>query len=51
MNYDFDFTINNYTINELQKFLTLEENYTFNDINEKCSKMNNIINEYNSKNR
>ena len=46
MNYDFDFTINNYTINELQKFLTLEENYTFNDINEKCSKMNNIINEY-----
>jgi hypothetical protein len=46
MNYDFDFTINNYTINELQNFLTLEENYTFNDINEKCSKMNNIINEY-----
>jgi len=46
MNYDFDFNINNYTINELQKFLTLEQNYTFNDINEKCSKMNNIINEY-----
>lgn len=43
MNYEFDFNINNYTIGELQKFLTLEQNYTFNDINEKCSKMNNII--------
>jgi len=43
MNYEFDFNINNYTIGELQKFLTLEQNYTFNDINEKCSKINAII--------
>jgi hypothetical protein len=43
MNYEFDFNINNYTIDELLNFLTLEQNYTFNDINEKCSKMNTII--------
>jgi len=43
MNYEFDFNINNYTIGELKKFLTLDQNYTFNDINEKCSKMNTII--------
>lgn len=43
MNYEFDFNINNYTIGELQKFLTLEQKYTFNDINENCYKINNII--------
>ena len=43
MNYEFDFNINNYTIDDLQKFLTLEKEFTFNDINEKCSKINNII--------
>ena len=43
MNYEFDFNINNYTIGELQKFLTLEKKYTFNDINEKCSTINSII--------
>lgn len=43
MNYEFDFNINNYTIGELKKFFTLEQNYTFNDINEKCSKINSII--------
>jgi hypothetical protein len=43
MNYEFDFNIHNYTISELQKFLTLEQNYTFNDINDKCSKLNTII--------
>jgi hypothetical protein len=45
MNYEFDFNINNYTIGELHKFLSLEENCTFNDINEKCTIMNNIITE------
>jgi hypothetical protein len=45
MNYEFDFNINNYTIGELQKFLSLEQNYTFNDINDKSSKMNTIITE------
>lgn len=45
MNYEFDFNINNYTIGELQNFLSLEKNYTFNDINEKSSKMNTIITE------
>lgn len=45
MNYEFDFNINNYTIGELQKFLSLEQNYTFNDINEKSSRMNTIITE------
>ena len=43
MNYEFDFNINKYTIGELKKFFTLEQNYTFNDINEKCSKINSII--------
>lgn len=45
MNYDFDFNVNNYTVDELQNFLKLNENYTFNDINERCSRMNSIINE------
>jgi len=45
MNYEFDFNINNYTIGELQKFFTLDQNYTFNDINENCSRINNIITE------
>ncbi len=45
MNYDFDFNINNYTISDLQTFLALEQKYTFNDINEKCSRINHIINE------
>lgn len=45
MNYDFDFNIYNYSIGELLKFLTLDENYTLNDINEKSSKMNTIITE------
>ena len=43
MNYEFDFNIYNYTISELQKFLNLEQDFTFNDISEKCSKMNSII--------
>ena len=45
MNYDFDFNVNNYSVEELEDFLKLDENYTFNDINDKCSKMNSIINE------
>ena len=44
MNYDFDFNINNYTIGDLQKFFSLEENHSFNDINEKCARMSTIIN-------
>ena len=43
MNYDFDFNINNYSITDLENFLKLDENYTFNDINDKCSKINTII--------
>ncbi len=43
MNYDFDFNINNYCIGDLENFFTLNENYTLNDINEKCSKINTII--------
>jgi hypothetical protein len=43
MNYDFDFNIDNYSISELEKFLSLNTNYNFNDINEKCAKMNIII--------
>ena len=43
MNYDFDFNIDNYNIGELEKFLSLNKNYNFNDINEKCGKMNIII--------
>ena len=43
MNYDFDFNIDNYNITELEKFLALNENYSFNDINVSCSKMNTII--------
>jgi hypothetical protein len=45
MNYEFDFNIENYNIYELEKFLKLEDNYTLNDINEKCSGMFSIINE------
>jgi hypothetical protein len=45
MNYDFDFNIDNYNINELENFLKLDNKYSFNDINEKCSSMNSIINE------
>jgi len=45
MNYDFDFNINNYTIGDLHKFFSLEENHSFNDINENCVRMNNIISE------
>ena len=45
MNYEFDFNVNNYTIDELEHFLKLENKYDFNDINQKCSKMNSIINE------
>lgn len=37
MNYEFDFNINNYNLFELEKFLKLDNNYTLNDINEKCS--------------
>ena len=45
MNYAFDFNINNYNVDELERFLKLDENYTFNDINDRCSNMNSIINE------
>ena len=43
MNYELDFNVDNYNVSELAKFLSLNENYTFNDINENCSKMNKII--------
>jgi len=43
MNYEFDFNIKNYSISELETFLTLNENYSVNDINEKCSKINSVI--------
>ena len=46
MDHDFDFNINNYTEHELMRFLGLnEENYTFNNINEKYKDMTNIIQE------
>lgn len=45
MNYEFDFNIDNYSIDELQNFLKLNNSYSFNDINERCSKMYLIINE------
>jgi hypothetical protein len=45
MNNEFDFNIKNYTIDELESFLKLDENYNLNDINEKCSRINSIINE------
>jgi hypothetical protein len=43
MNYEFDFNIKNYSISDLETFLTLNENYTVNDINEKCSRINSVI--------
>lgn len=43
MNIDFDYNINNYTIEELENFLKLEKKFTLNDINEKCNKINTII--------
>ncbi len=45
MNYEFDFNIDHYNIKELETFLNLQEKYEFNDIHEKCSTMNSIINE------
>jgi len=38
-NNKFDFDINNYTIQELQRFLGLYDNFTFNDIMEKHKNM------------
>ena len=43
MDYDFDFNIENYNVNELETFLTLGQKYSLNDITEKCSVMNSII--------
>jgi hypothetical protein len=42
-NSSFDFDINNYTIQELQKFLGLYDNFTYNDIMEKHKNMIIII--------
>ena len=43
MNIDFDYNINNYSVEELENFLKLENKFTLNDINEKCNKINTII--------
>lgn len=43
MSYEFDFNINNYSINDIENFLKLNKQYNLHDINEKCSLMNNII--------
>ena len=40
---NFDFNINNYTIRELQNFLGLYDNFTYNDVVEKHKNMHNII--------
>lgn len=40
---NFDFDINNYTINELQNFFGLYDNFTYNDIMKKHKNMNIII--------
>ncbi len=45
MDYEFDFNIDNYDINELKNFFKLNENYSFNDINQTCLKLITIINE------
>lgn len=50
-NNTFDFDINNYTISELQKFIGLYDNFTYNDVIAKHKNISNIIaksNEYNS---
>jgi hypothetical protein len=39
----FDFNINNYSIRELQNFLGLYDNFTYNDVVEKHNNMHNII--------
>jgi len=43
MNIDFDYNINNYSIEELEAFLKLEKKFTLNDINENCNRINTII--------
>jgi hypothetical protein len=43
MNTAFDFNINNYTIKDIEKFLGLNQDYTFNDVIQKKESMINII--------
>jgi len=43
MNTTFDFNINNYTIKDIEKFLGLNQDYTFNDVIQKKEGMINII--------
>ena len=45
MSYEFDFNIENYTLNELENFLNISKNYDINIINERCSRMNSSIRE------
>ncbi len=42
---DFDFNINNYTIPDIENFLGLNQDYTFNDVLQKKENMVNIISE------
>jgi hypothetical protein len=39
----FDFNINNYTISDIENFLGLIQNYTFNDIMQRKENVVNII--------
>jgi hypothetical protein len=43
MNTEFDFDINNYRITDIEKFLGLNQDYTFNDVLQKKESMVNII--------
>jgi hypothetical protein len=51
MSFDFDLNIYNYTIPELEKFLSLSENYTFNDVLKNHKNMSNVIMENRELNR
>jgi len=43
MSFDFDLNIYSYTIAELEKFLGLNDGYTFNDVQKNCKNMSKVI--------
>ena len=43
MSTEFDFNINNYTIPDIENFLNLRKDYTFNDVIQRKEEMVNII--------
>jgi hypothetical protein len=45
MNYEIDLDIKNYSLHELENFIGLDSNYTYNDVNNRCSNMIDVVSE------